>query len=123
MSTPGSQRLRPFLLGAAAVVLILVVVGVLCLDRVLLSTARQQAARLSGELHRPIAVEGVATRLWGGLGVKVTGLSVGPGPGEGRPLVEVQRAEVSVAVLRALLSGGKEISVREAVVQGVRLNV
>lgn len=117
-------RRGPKVLGiVAAVVLLLVVVGVLALDRILLSVGRREAATLSQELSRPIALGGVATKLWGGLGVKVTGVSIGPGPGERVQLLDLRRAEVTVGVLRALLSGGKEIVVHEAVVEGLRVNV
>jgi AsmA protein len=123
MTAPRSHRLRNILLGTVAVLVVLVVAGVLVLDQVINSVARKETARLSQELQRPIALEKVATRFWGGMGVKVSGLSIGPGPGEGVPLLELARAEVSVALLRAIFSGGREIAVREAVVHGLRVNV
>ena len=123
MNANGPRRLRKILLALVALLLLLVVAGVLVLDRLLASAAHKEAARFSEQLHRPIAIEGVTTRLWGGLGVKVTGLSVGPGPGEGVPLLELSRAEVSVALVRAVLSGGKRIRVSELVLHGLRVNV
>ncbi len=123
MSDPSPRR-WPRVLGiVVACLAVLVVVGVLVLDHVLLSVAKKEAATFSRELGRPIGVEGVATRFWGGLGVKVTGLSVGAAPGEGLPLLELPRAEVRVALLRALFSRGKELRVDEAVVHGLRVNV
>ncbi len=123
MIAPRSHRLRNTLLVTAAVLVVLVGAAVLVLDQVINSAARKETARLSQELQRPIALEKVATRFWGGTGVKVTGLSIGPGPGEGVPLLELDRAEVSVALLRAVFSGGREIAVREVVVHGLRVNV
>jgi AsmA protein len=105
------------------VLVVLVVAGVLILDRVLLRVAKDQAAKLSAELGRPIGIEGVATRLWGGLGAKVTGLSVGAGPGESVPLLELRRAEVSPYLWRLIRSGGDEVGIREVVVEGLRVNV
>jgi len=122
MQTP-PRRWPKVLVIVAAVVVVVLAGAVLVLDRVLLSVAREQAAKLSQELKRPIALGGVATKLWGGLGVKVTGVSVGPGPGESVKLLELGRAEVTASLLRALLSGGKEIQIHEAVIQGLRVNV
>jgi AsmA protein len=123
MDRPGARR-WPWVLGiAAAVLAVLLVVGVLSLDRVLLRVAREQAADYSRKLGRPVAVEGVATQLWGGLGVKVSGLSVGAGPGEGVPLLELPRAEVNVGLLRTLLSRGRVLRIDRAVVHGLHVNV
>ena len=123
MGIPGKRRWPKVLAIVGGTLVVLVVVGVLILDRVLLRVANDQAAKLSAELQRPIAIEGVATRLWGGLGAKVTGLSIGAGPGESVPLLQLQRAEVSPYLWRALKSGGDEIAIREAVVEGLRVNV
>ncbi|HYD41259.1 MAG TPA: AsmA-like C-terminal region-containing protein [Anaeromyxobacter sp.] len=123
MSKPGKRRWPKVLAIVAGTLVVLVIVGVLILDRVLLRVANDQAAKLSTELQRPIAIEGVATRLWGGLGAKVTGLSIGAGPGESLPLLQLQRAEVSPYLWRALKSGGEEIAIHEAVVEGLRVNV
>lgn len=126
MTEPSPRRPRrwPRILAVAAAVLAIVLVGVLlALDRILLSQARKQAAALSQDLGRTIAIEGVSAKLLGGLGVKVTGVSIGPGPGEERPLLELRRAEVEANLLRALRTGGNEIEVREAVVEGLRVNV
>jgi AsmA protein len=105
------------------VVLAVLVVGVLVLDRVLLSYAKKEAATLSTELGRPISIDGVATKLWGGLGAKVSGLTVGAGPGEAAPLLRLERAGVTVNAFRALRTGGKELEVHEAVVRGLQINV
>ncbi|BDG01038.1 DUF748 domain-containing protein [Anaeromyxobacter oryzae] len=124
MSEPRTRRRWPrILLAVLAVLVVLVVVGVLALDRILLSQVRKQAAALSGDLGRPVAVDDVSTKLLGGLGVKVSGVSVGAGPGEELPVLQLRRAEVKADLLRAVLSGGKDVVVREAVVEGLRVNV
>ncbi len=123
MSVPGSRRWPKVLGIIVAVVVVVVAVGVLALDRILLSVGRKEAATLSQELSRPISLQGISTKLWGGLGVKVTGVSIGPGPGEGVQLLDLPRAEVSVGVFRALFSGGKEILVHQAVIHGLKVNV
>jgi AsmA protein len=123
MTTPGSRRWPKVLGIVVAVLVVIAAVGVLALDRILLSFGKKQAATMSQELSRPIGLEGVATKLWGGLGVKVSGVSIGAGPGESVRLLELPRAEVSVGLLRALRSGGKEILVRSAVIHGLKVNV
>lgn len=124
MTEPRPSRRWPKVLAAVVVVLVLLaVVGVLALDRILLSQARKQADALARDLGRPVAIEGVSTKLLGGLGVRVTGLSVGAGPGEGVPLAELRRAEVEADLLRAVLSRGKDVRIREAVLEGLHVNV
>jgi AsmA protein len=120
---PRKKRWPKVLAVVGAVVVAVLVVGVLILDRVLLSVAKKEAATLSVELGRPIAIDGVATQLWGGLGAKVSGLTIGAGPGESAPLLQLERAGVSVNAFRALRTGGREIEVREAVVRGLKVNV
>ena len=96
MSNSGSRRWPKVLGIVAAAVLVLLVLGVLALDRVLLSVARRETATLSKKLSRPITLEGVAVKLWGGLGVKIAGLSVGAAPGEGGKLLDLERAETPI---------------------------
>ncbi|MGC3999221.1 MAG: AsmA-like C-terminal region-containing protein [Anaeromyxobacter sp.] len=124
METDRRPRRWPrILLIVLAVLVALLVAAVLLLDRIINSQVHEQTAKLSRELGRPIAVDEVSTRLLGGLGVKVTGVSVGAAEGEGLPLLELDRAEVGLALLRAIFSGGSDIAVREAVVEGLRVNV
>ena len=123
MNDAGRRRWPKVLGIVVGVFLVVFAAGVLALDRILLAVARTQAAALSKRLSRPISVTGVGVKLWGGFGVKVSGLSVGPGPGEVAKLLELGRAEVTVGVLRALVSGGREIAIPEAVVEGLRVNV
>jgi AsmA protein len=124
MTEPRPRRRWPKILLAAGVLLVvLLVVGVLVLDRILLGQVRKQTDELSRELGRPITVEAVKTKLLGGFGVKVEGVSVGAGPEEDRPLLTLARADVSVGLLRAVFSGGKDVVVHEAVVEGLRVNV
>jgi AsmA protein len=124
MSDPRPRRRWRTIAGALLViVVVLVAVGVLALDRILLSQVRRQATALGRDLGRPVTVGDAATKLWGGLGVKVTDAAIGPGEGEDRPLLELRRAEVEVSLFRALRTLGKELHVRSAVLEGLRLNV
>jgi AsmA protein len=124
MPDPRPRRRWPRIAGAAFAVLVLLVAGgVLALDRILLSQARKQAATLSRDLGRPVSLGDVATKLWGGFGVRVSDAAIGAGEGEDLPLLELRRAEVEVALFRALRTLGKEIHVRGAVIEGLRLNV
>ena len=86
MQDPRPRRRWPKVVGAVLVVLVLLVVaGVLALDRILLSQVRKQTDVLARDLGRPISVGGVATKLWGGLGVRVTDVTIGAGEGEDVP--------------------------------------
>lgn len=122
--TAPARKRWPLVLGAvAAVFAALLGAGLLVLDSVLTSRARAQAAEISSRLGRPVEVDAVAVKLLGGLGVRVSGVRVGAGPDEGLPLVEVARVEVKAALLPALFSGGKDVEVRSAEVEGLRVNV
>jgi AsmA protein len=124
MPEPRPRRRWPKVLAVlAAVLVLLLVVGVLALDRILLSQARKQADVLSRQLGRPVSIGDVGVKLWGGLGVRVTDVGIGAGEGEDVPLLELPRAEVEASLLRAVRTGGEEIHVRSAVLEGLRLNV
>ena len=124
MTSPGTRRRWPKVAGALLLVLVLLVAGaVFALDAILLSQARKRTDALSQQLGRPITVGGVKTKLLGGLGVRVTDVGVGAGPGEEVPLVTLRRAEVEADLWRAIRSGGKEIHVGSAVLEGLHVNV
>jgi AsmA protein len=93
------------------------------LDGILTSKAREQAQQLSAEWGRPVQIGGVATKLLTGLGVRVSDVQIGAGPGEDVPLVDLKRVEVKLALLRAIFSAGKDVEVRSAEVQGLTVNV
>src|SRR2546430_10682651 len=106
-----------------AVVVVLVVILSFVLDGILTSKARGQAQELSQEWGRPVQIGGVATKLLTGLGVRVSDVEIGAASGEDGPLVDLKRAEVRVALLRAIFSAGKSVQVRSAEVQGLTVNV
>jgi len=108
-----------------AVVLLLVVLGVAAaftLDQVLTAAARGQAATLAKQWGRPVEIGAVKTTFLTGLGVRIEGVRIGAAEGEPRPLLELDRAEVKMALLRALRSRGEDVRVRSAELQGVRVN-
>ena len=74
MTAPRARRWPKILGAVVAVLVIAAVVGVLVLDRILLAQVRKQTDGLSRDLGRPVTVEGVKTKLLGGLGVKLTGV-------------------------------------------------
>lgn len=123
MSEPKKRRWPKVLAGVAIALVVVLGVAVFALDRILLSQARKQADLLSRDLGRPVVIEGVATRLLGGVGVKVSGVSIGPGEGEDLPLLELRRAEVEASLWKAITSGGSAIEIDEAVLEGLRVNV
>src|SRR4051794_15833412 len=105
------------------VVVAIVVVLSLVLDSVITSRARAEADALSRQWGRPVRIDSVATKIFTGLGVRVSGVQIGPAEGEKLPLLDVPRVEVKMALLRAALSRGKEIEIRSAEVEGLTLNI
>jgi AsmA protein len=111
-------------LAASVGVMVLLGAGALfAIDRLLTSAARNQAARLSAQWQRPVEVGAVKLALLAGFGLRVEGVRIGAAAGESRPLLELDRAEVRLELLRALRSGGREVRVRSAELQGLRVNV
>src|SRR5881227_929361 len=106
-----------------AVVVVLVIILSFVLDGILTSKAREQAQELSQEWGRPVQIGGVATKLLTGLGVRVSDVQIGAASGEDVPLVDLQKVEVRVALLRAIFSAGKSVEVRSAELQGLTINV
>ena len=125
MTTPNPKSRRwPKLLAAFAAGLILAgIAAAFLLDRLLTSAARDQAARLATQWQRPVEVGAVKTTFLSGLGVRVEGVKVGAAAGESRPLLEVDRVEVKLELIRALRSRGKDLHVQSAELQGVRVSV
>src|SRR5438874_918068 len=117
------KRSRIVLLSILGIIVVAVVVGVLVLDSVLTSKAHEEADKLSQQLGRKVEIGSVATKIVTGLGVRVSDVSVGPGPGEDLPLVQVPRIEVKAALVQALRTRGKEVTIRSAEIEGLKLNV
>src|SRR3954469_6620688 len=108
---------------AVAVVIVVLIAVSFVLDGFLTSKAREQAEKLSTEWGRPVQIGGVATKFLTGLGVRVSDVQIGAAAGEDVPLVNLQRVEVKVALLRAIFSGGKSVEIRSAEAQGLTVNV
>jgi AsmA protein len=112
------------IVGVAIAILVVVVVAVsFVLDGLLTAKAKEQAQKMSQEWGRSVQIGGVSTKLLTGLGVRVSDVQIGAASGEDVPLVDLKRAEVRVALLRAIFSGGKIVQVRSAEVQGLTVNV
>lgn len=120
---PKPRRWTKLLAAFAAGLLLAGVAAAFLLDRLLTSAARDQAARLSSQWRRPVEVGAVKATFLTGLGLRVDGVKVGAAAGESRPLLELDRVEVKLELIRALRSGGKELHVRSAELQGLRVNV
>lgn len=123
MSEPRPKRWPKILLAVVVILLVAVFVGLQVLDSFLLKTARDQAAPVAKKLGRPIEIGGLSTTLLSGLGVRITGVKVGAGAGETEPLVELGRIEVKLALLRAVTSGGKDVEVQKAEIEGLHVSV
>ncbi len=120
---PKPRRWTRILAAFAVGLLLAGVATAFLLDRLLTSAARDQAGRLSAAWGRPVEVGAVKTTFLSGLGLRVEGVRIGAAAGEPRPLLEVDRVEVRLELLRALRSGGADLHVQSAELQGLRLNV
>ncbi|HMC34252.1 MAG TPA: DUF748 domain-containing protein, partial [Myxococcales bacterium] len=119
-----AKRKWPIVVGAVLGALILVVViGLFVLDSVLTSKAHDEAAKLSQQLGRPVTIGSVSTKVLTGLGVAVSDVGIGPAAGEGVPLAQVKRIDVRAALLRAIRTGGKDVLIRSAEVDGLNVNL
>jgi AsmA protein len=117
------KRSRIILLSIVGVLVVVVVAGLLFLDSFLTNKAHEEAETLSQQLGRKVEIGSVATKIITGLGVRVSDVSVGPGPGEDLPLVQVSRVEVKAALLQAIRTRGKEVTIRSAEIEGLHVNV
>src|SRR5437762_2226420 len=117
------KRSRVVLLSVLGAIVVLVAVGLFVLDSFLTRKAHEEAVQLSQELGRPVTIGSVATKVFSGLAVRVNDVSVGPAQGETLPLVEVPRVQVRAGLLRAIFSGGKDVPIRSATIDGLKLNV
>ena len=119
-----AKRKWPIVVGAVLGALILVVViGLFVLDSLLTSKAHDEAAKLSQQLGRPVTIGSVSTKVLTGLGVAVSDVGIGPAAGEGVPLAQVKRIDVRAALLRAIRTGGKDVLIRSAEVDGLNVNL
>ena len=117
------KRWQKILSIVVAVVIVAVFALSLVLDSILTSKAHEQAQKLSQEWGRPVQIGSVATRLITGLGVRVSDVQIGAAKGEDLPLVDLRRVEVKVALLKAAFSGGKEVEIHSAEIQGLTVNI
>ena len=108
---------------AAAIVVAVLVVLSFVLDGILTSKAREEAQKLSQEWGRPVQIGSVSTKFLTGLGARVSDVQIGAAPGEDVPLLDLERVEVKLALLRAIFSGGKNVQVRSAEAEGLTVNV
>src|SRR3954466_1798163 len=107
----------------AAAVIVAVFALSLVLDSILTSKAHEQAQALSQQWGRPVTIGSVATKFLTGLGVRVSGVKIGAGQGEELPLVELDKVEVRLALLRAALSRGKDVEIHSAEISGLTVNI
>ena len=117
------KRWQKTLLVVLGVVVVALVALSFVLDSIITSKAREQTDKLSQEWGRPVTLGGVATKFLTGLGVRISDVAIGAGPGESAPLVTIHRIEVKMALLDALFSGGKKVEVRSAEIEGLSVNL
>src|SRR5258708_30419925 len=107
----------------AAAILVAVFALSLLLDSILTSKAQGAAEEFSHKAGRTVSIGSVSTKILTGLGVRVNDVRIGPAEGERAPLLELKRAEVRVAALRAIFSAGKDVEVRSAAIEGLTVNI
>jgi AsmA protein len=117
------SRSRVVLLSVLVAIVVAIAIGLFVLDSFLTRKAHEEAAQLSRQLGRPVTIGSVATKVFSGLAVRVNEISVGPGQGETLPLLQVPRVQVRAGLLRAIFSGGKDVPIRSATIDGLKLNV
>ena len=120
---PPMRRLLIVLGSIVGVLVIAVAAGLFVLDAILTSQAQKQAAALSKQLGRRVRISSIATKLFKGLAVRVSGIELGPASGEKLPLVQVGRVEVKAALMKAIKSKGKQVEIKSAEVEGLTVNV
>ncbi len=125
MRAPMNRRSKwPIVLGSIfGVIVVAVVIGLFVLDSVLTNVAHEQARKFGKQIGRTIKIDSVAVKLFTGLGVRVSGVEVGPASGEKQPLVSLERVEVKAALLKAVFSKGKEVEIKSAEMSGLTVNV
>lgn len=101
---------------AVAAIAVILLIGSLILDSILTSKAHQQAEQLSRQWHRPVRIDKVSTRIFTGLGARVSGVEIGAAQGESAPLVDLKEVTVSVGLL-------PHFHVRSAEARGLTVNV
>ncbi len=124
--TTTRKRRWPWVVGGVLAVLIVAgAVAVSRVDAVLNEQAAAQAVKLSQRIGRPLRIGNVSLKLLTGLAVEVTDVHVDPLSDEGSdaPPLHLDKVEVKVGLLRALVTLGKEVTVRKAEVSGLAVNV
>ena len=124
--TTTRKRRWPWVLGA--VLLVLIGAGAIAVSRIdafLNDQAAAQAVKLSQRIGRPLRIGNVSLKLLTGLAVQVSDVHVDPLSDEGAdaPPLHLDRVEVRVGLLRALMTLGKEVTVTKAEISGLAVNV
>lgn len=115
--------MKRILIVVLGVIVVALVVLSFVIDGIATSKARDQAEKLSREWGRPVQIGSVAVKFLTGLGVRVSDVQIGPAAGEPLPLVDLKRVEVKMALIKAALSGGKDVEIRSAVIDGLTVNI
>ncbi len=117
------MKLRRAVIVAALVAVILLVATFIFADRWLTATAQRWAVTWGNEIGRPVHVASVKLQLRGGLSLALNQLSVGPASGESVPLLTLDKAEVNVALIQALRSSGREITIYNLVFDAPKIAI
>ena len=117
------KRWQKILAIVVAAVIVAVFALSLVLDSILTSKAHEQAQALSQQWGRPVTIGSVSTKFLTGLGARVGDVKIGAGQGEELPLVELEKVEVRLALLKAALSRGKDVEIHSAEITGLAVNI
>jgi hypothetical protein len=120
-------RIALIVLGSLVALLVIVVVGgVLAAERVANSKLKEELAKLSQQLGRPVSAGPLEVHVFTGGRVAISNLVIGRDPklpDEPDPALKLDRAYVNVALLPVIFSGGKRVTVQDVAVEGLAVQV
>ncbi len=116
-------------LGALAVLLVggaVLAYYLVDLNKVVTELVDKQKPEIEKQLGRKVEIGKISTRLFPSLSARVEALAIAPDPArpqDDRPLLKIDAVGFDVAIWRAVFSFGKQIGIKTAYVDGLRVNV
>lgn len=126
------KRLLKFLIMGVGVLVLLLVLGIgvlvlfVDLDKVVNEQIAKARPQIEAKLGRKVEIGKVTTRLLPVLGGRVENVTIGPDTTQrldDRPLVKVGSVGFDVALLKAIVSLGKTIVVKDVYLDGLKVNL
>lgn len=105
------------------IVLLASAIALPLLNSTLRNKAREQASAFGQRIGRPITIGDISVSILSGIAIDVSRVEIGAAPQEQLPVLTLQRAKVKPALLKILLSGGKQLEITSAEIEGLTLNL